>query len=125
MNTAAYKAYSHNNIQVESPEKLVEMMYEGILRFCTLAKKAIQEENIETKVYWLNRTTAIFAELIRTLNHKEGGNVAYYLEGLYTQQIKFLGNANIDNDTQPVDTVIHVTRELLELWREQHTLQLD
>lgn len=35
----AYNIYSQNNVGIESPEKLVEMMYEGVLRFNAQAKK--------------------------------------------------------------------------------------
>ena len=114
----AYNTYQQNNIQVESPEKLVEMMYEGIIRFCTHTKRAIEDEDIEKRTYWSNRAIAIFIELINTLDAERGGNVAHYLEGLYKQQIKFLMEANLENNTEKIDTVIQVIRGLLEAWRE-------
>jgi flagellar protein FliS len=114
----AYNTYHQNNIQVESPEKLVEMMYEGIIRFCTHAKRAIEGKDIEKRTYWINRTIAIFVELINTLDAEKGGDVAIYLEGLYNQQIKFLMEANLENDPAKIDTVIKVARGLLEAWRE-------
>ncbi|MGL2902580.1 flagellar export chaperone FliS [Helicobacter pylori] len=33
----AYQAYQHNRVSVESPAKLIEMLYEGILRFSSQA----------------------------------------------------------------------------------------
>ena len=33
MKNVAYNTYAKNNVAVESPEKLIEMLYEGILRF--------------------------------------------------------------------------------------------
>jgi len=33
----AYSTYSQNNISIESPEKLIKMLYEGILRFASQA----------------------------------------------------------------------------------------
>ena len=117
---AAYNTYAQNNIRVESPEKLIEMLYEGIIRFASLAKKAIEMNDIEKRTYWINRTTAIFVELINSLDVEKGGDTALYLEGLYDQQIKFLMQANIENSTEKIDIVLHVTRELLEAWREIH-----
>ncbi len=32
-NNLAYNAYSQNQAGIESPQKLIEMLYEGILRF--------------------------------------------------------------------------------------------
>ncbi len=116
---AAYNTYTQNNIQIESPEKLIEMLYEGIIRFASLAKKAIEMGNVEKKVYYINRTTAIFIELINSLDTQRGGEIAHYLEGLYDQQIKFLTEANLENDPNKIDIVLKVTRTLLETWREE------
>ncbi len=115
---AAYDTYRQNNIQVESPEKLIEMLYEGIIRFCSLAKKSIEQGDIEKRVYWTNRAVAIFVELINSLDKSRGEEVSNYLEGLYNQQIKFLNQSNIENSAEYIDIVIRVTKELLEAWRE-------
>ena len=45
----AYATYSQNNASIESSEKLIKMLYEGILRFTALAKRSIEEKNIEKK----------------------------------------------------------------------------
>jgi flagellar protein FliS len=116
-NSFAYAAYSQNNTAIESPEKLIEMLYEGVLRFGAQAKKAIDEGNIERKTYWINRCTAIFAELLNSLNYS-GGDVAHYLSGLYTRQLQLLALANMENSTKNIDEVISVTKGLLEAWRE-------
>ncbi|WP_201353114.1 flagellar export chaperone FliS [Hydrogenimonas urashimensis] len=115
---AAYSTYTQNNLQIESPEKLIEMLYEGIIRFASLAKKSIENKEIEKRAYWTNRTIAIFVELINSLDPEKGGDVAYYLEGLYNQQIKFMTESNIENCPEKIDIVLKVTRTLLEAWRE-------
>jgi len=120
----AYSTYTQNNVQIESPEKLIEMLYEGILRFCSQAKKAIENNDIEKRVYWINRAIAIFSELIVSLDPERGGEIAYYLEGLYSQQIKFLNECNINNDTKSLEIVMNVTKELLEAWREETSREM-
>ena len=114
----AYAAYSQNNVSIESSEKLIKMLYEGILRFTSQAKRSMEENDIEKKTYWINRTTAIFSELIHSLNY-DGGQIAHYLSGLYIHQIKLLTEANIYNDTTKLDEVLHVTRELLQVWKDE------
>jgi flagellar protein FliS len=113
----AYKEYSQNNVGVESPQKLIEMLYEGVLRFNVQAKKAINDGNIEKKVYWINRSIAIITELINTLD-KSQGDVANYLDGLYQYQISLLVEANIKDDTSKIDIVNNVFKGLIEGWRE-------
>ncbi len=115
---AAYNTYTQNNIQIESPEKLIEMLYEGIIRLCSMAKESIERGDIEKRVYWTNRAVAIFVELINSLDAERGGEVSHYLGGLYNQQIKFLNESNAQNSCEYLDIVIRVTKELLEAWRE-------
>jgi len=115
----AYDIYQQNNIGVESPTKLIEMLYEGVLRFNAQAKKAIKDGNIEKRTYWLNRSIAVITELIFSLDPKKGGEVANYLDGLYNYQIKLLTQANLENDIEKIDIVNKVFKGLLEAWREE------
>ncbi|RUM56120.1 MAG: flagella export chaperone FliS [Nautilia sp.] len=118
MYAQALNSYNQNNINIESPEKLIEMLYEGALKFTSFAKKAIEKGDIEKKVYWINRTINIFTELLISLDIEKGGEVALYLNGLYEQQIKFLTEANAENNTEKLDIVINVLKGLLEAWKE-------
>ncbi|TLD87552.1 flagellar export chaperone FliS [Helicobacter sp. MIT 05-5294] len=114
----AYSSYQQNSVAVESPAKLVEMLYEGILRFASMAKRCIDSQDIEKKIYYINRTTDIFVELLNSLDYEKGGQVAHYLTGLYTHQIKLLTQANMENSKDKIDIVIKVVKGLLEAWKE-------
>ncbi|PAF51114.1 flagellar export chaperone FliS [Helicobacter sp. 13S00401-1] len=120
----AYSMYRQNSINVESPSKLIEMLYEGILRFLGQARRHIEDEDIEKKIYYINRTVDIFTELLNVLDYERGGEVAVYLTGLYTHQIKTLTQANMEDDVSKIDIVVNVTRGLLEAWREIHQEEL-
>lgn len=113
----AHNIYAQNNVGIESPAKLIEMLYEGVLRFNAQAKKAIKDGDIEKKVYWINRSVAIITELISILDMKHG-RVAKYLEGLYGYEIQLLTMANVHNDIAKLDEVSNVFKGLLEAWRE-------
>lgn len=117
--SVAHNIYSQNNIGIESPAKLIEMLYEGVLRFNAQAKKAIKDGNVEKKVYWINRSTAIIMELTSILD-KSQGNVSLYLEGLYSYQIQLLTLANINSDEGKLDEVSKVFKSLAEAWRESN-----
>ncbi|CAM2929831.1 flagellar export chaperone FliS [Helicobacter burdigaliensis] len=116
--TLAYNSYQQNSVAVESPARLVEMLYEGILRFASMAKRCIDSGDIEKKIYYINRTTDIFVELLNSLDYEKGGQVAHYLTGLYTHQIKLLTQANMENNKEKIDIVLKVTKGLLEAWKE-------
>lgn len=113
----AHNIYAQNNIGIESPAKLIEMLYEGVLRFNAQAKKAIKDENTEKKVYWINRSVAVITELVSILDMKHG-QISQYLEGLYAYEIQLLGAASLDNNINKVDEVSSVFKALLESWRE-------
>lgn len=113
----AHNIYAQNNVGIESPAKLIEMLYEGVMRFNAQAKKAIKDGDIEKRVYWINRSVAVITELIAVLDMK-GGRVAQYLEGLYNYEIQLLNEANLKKDESKLDEVSNVFKGLLEAWRE-------
>ena len=116
----AHNIYTQNNIGIESPTKLIEMLYEGVLRFNAQAKKAIRDSDIEKRVYWTNRSINVIVELINVLDKSKGGSIAQYLDGLYSYQISLLTSANFTNDERKIDEVTNVFKGLLEAWREQN-----
>lgn len=119
---SSINAYKQNSMNVTSKSKLVEMMYEGILRFLSQAKKSATEDDIEKKVYWINRAIAIYGEFIAILDYEQGGEVSYYLNGLYSYQIKSLSESiafsgdEKDKGVEIIEKCIVVTKELLEAW---------
>jgi len=112
-------SYNQFNLNVENPHKLILMLYEGALRFSNFAKKAIKEKDIENKVKYINKTINIFIELINSLDFEKGGQIAYYLNGLYDYQIKLLVKANAENNPEYIDQVINVIKELIAAWKEE------
>jgi len=114
----AHNIYAQNNIGVESPAKLIEMLYEGVLRFNAQAKKAIKDGEIEKRVYWMNRSTAIITELISVLDMEQEGDISEYLEGLYNYELQLLTEVGNDNNIDKLDECSNVFKTLLEAWRE-------
>lgn len=123
-NSLAYNTYAQNDVRVESPQKLIEMLYEGILRFNMQAKRAISLNDIEKRTYWINRSTAIFSELLNNLNFDLEGDISDYLHGLYSHQLQALSEANIENSTDKIDQVNKVVKGLLEAWRESTQVEM-
>lgn len=115
-----YNAYTQNAVTTQSPYKLVQMLFEGILKFVSQARKSMESDDIEKQVYWINRAIDIFAELMASLDFSgENEQMASYLQGLYTHQIKLLTEANLECDPQRLDIVLKVTKGLLEAWNEE------
>ena len=118
MTNAAYSAYAQSSFGgIESPTKLIEMLYDGILRFIFRTKKAIEAGDVEKKVLYINKTNAIFVELLNSLDYSQG-DVAHYLSGLYARQMQLLVLANLNNDVNALNEITNVVKQLSEAWRE-------
>lgn len=124
-NSLAYNTYAQNDIRIESPQKLIEMLYEGILRFNMQAKRSIELNDIEKRTYWINRSSAILTELLNTLDMDAEGDLSNYLQGLYIHQLQTLSKANIENDVTLINDVNRVIKGLLEAWRESTQIAMD
>ena len=113
----AHNIYAQNNVGIESPAKLVEMMYEGVLRFNAQAKKAVRDGDVEKRVYWTNRSIAIITELVATVDMSQG-DVSSYLSGLYNYEIQLLSSVGVGDGEEKLNEVSNVFKGLLEAWRE-------
>ncbi len=111
-------AYKQQLIVSEDPHILILKLYEGLIKFLSEVKFAIQEDNIESKFNNINKSIDIFEELRVSLN-MDGGDIAYYLDGLYLYQIETLFDVGISNDIKKLDQVLKVTRGLIEAWKDE------
>ena len=110
--------YNQQAAVTEDPYMLILKLYEGLLRYLSFVKEAINNDNIEEKFEYINKSIAIFDELRNILDF-EGGDVAYYLDGLYLYQIETLFSAGIDNNLTSIEQVNTVVKGLIEAWKEE------
>jgi flagellar protein FliS len=108
--------------QVESADKLklVELLYEGALRFMRRAAEAIEQRDPEAAHHAILRAYAIVAELQATLDMEQGGSIAVNLERCYDFVLSRLKDANINKQLQPLDDAISVIEPLLSTWKQAH-----
>ena len=110
--------YNQQSAVSDDPYVLILKLYEGIIRYLSFVKNAMQEGNIESKFTYINKTIAIFDELRNVLDF-DGGEVAYYLDGLYLYQIETLFSAGIDDNINAINQVMKVTQGLIEAWKDE------
>jgi flagellar protein FliS len=116
-----YKRYRQTQVGTAGPLELIIMMYDGAIRFCNQAKKAIEEKDFNQANRLFQRAQAIIDELNISLN-MEAGEIAANLRGLYGFINTKLIEANIRKDLKLVDQVIGLLTELRSSWAElQHT----
>ena len=66
----AYTAYATNKILTATPAELTLMLYEGAIKFCNIAVKAIEDKDIEKAHTNIVKAEKIIEEFQATLNHK-------------------------------------------------------
>ncbi|UTJ06257.1 flagellar export chaperone FliS [Arcobacter roscoffensis] len=110
--------YNQQNAVSDDPYVLILKLYEGIIKYLSFVKNAMEEGDIEAKFTYINKTIAIFDELRNVLDF-DGGDVAYYLDGLYLYQIETLFSAGIDDNINAVNQVMKVAQGLIEAWKEE------
>jgi flagellar protein FliS len=112
------EAYNQNSIVTEDPYKLVLKLYEGLLKFLSFTKDAMEKGEIENKFIYVNKSIAIFDELRNVLDY-DGGEVAHYLDGLYLYQIETLFSAGLNDNINSVEQVMQVVKGLIEAWKDE------
>lgn len=110
--------YNQQNAVSDDPYVLILKLYEGIIKYLSFVKNAMEEGEIEAKFTYINKTIAIFDELRNVLDF-DGGDVAYYLDGLYLYQIETLFSAGIDDNVNAVNQVMKVAQGLIDAWKEE------
>ena len=110
--------YRKNAVGGASPLQLVVMLYDGALRCCEAAKKAMAQADLEAQHKNLSRAQKIITELVASLDMAQGGEIAKNLFGLYSYCLNELSDANINDDSQPIDRAMKVLAELRQAWQQ-------
>ena len=110
--------YNQQAATTDDPYMLILKLYEGLLKYLSFVEVSIESDDIAVKFENINRSIAIFDELRNVLDF-DGGDVAYYLDGLYLYQIETLFSAGIDNNLGAIAQVKKVVKGLIEAWKEE------
>ena len=114
----SYYKYKQTSIQSASRERLLLMLYEGAIRFTKQAIIALEKGDLAEKGVQIGKVYDIVLELMNTLDHKIGGEIAANLEQLYMYITRELTQANINNDVKPLQSVLKVLETLYQGWKE-------
>lgn len=113
-----HNAYKHNQVSTSSQGKLILMMYEGAIKFTTMALTSMEEGDIAGKANYIRRTHDIINELSVSLDMKKGGEVTARLETLYQFILRQLTLANIKSDREALESILKVLEPLQDAWRQ-------
>jgi flagellar protein FliS len=115
---ARTSAYKESSVLTAPPERLVLMLYDGISRFLFQAAVAMRDGNVATTNTKLQRAEAIIDELIATLDHEVGGEIADRLNAIYLYSRRTLGEARLQRSPEKIEHVQGLLLELREAWAQ-------
>lgn len=119
----AYSAYQKTNVNTASQGRLVVLLYEGAIKQLTTALTFIDEEgkikpgDIEKFGICIQKAQAIITELEVSLDMEKGGDIAKNLMSLYVFFNEELVHASISRNTEKINSVLRMLKELAESWK--------
>ena len=99
-----------------SPAQRVVMLYDGALRFIEAGRTAMRARDLARQSEALVRAQKIVAELLGTLDHQAGGEIAASLAPLYRFVLDRLVQANLGDEEGALDDAVRPLQELREAW---------
>jgi flagellar protein FliS len=110
--------YQDTQVSTSSPERILVMLSDGAVKFTRIAIERITMGDIAAKGLYISKAQAIVAELMNTLDHDAGGELAARLKQLYIYLINEFVTANINNSAQPLENALGILTTLRDTWVE-------
>jgi len=99
-----------------SPHKLIQMLMSGFLMRVNAAKGAISRGDFQEKSVQISKAVAIVGGLIDGVDAEKGGDIAANLMSLYEYINSRLFQASAQNNTEILDEVQVLMREIKQGW---------
>ncbi|HCC07760.1 MAG TPA: flagellar export chaperone FliS [Clostridiales bacterium] len=112
----ASNTYLSSKVMTASSQELNLMLYDGALKFCNQAIRAIENQKTEEAHNFIIRTENIIMEFISTVDTKY--DVGKNLDSMYNYIYRRLLEANFKKDKQILEEVQGYLRELRDTWKE-------
>lgn len=108
--------YQNVQVSTSNPEKILIMLYDGAINFTRIAIVKLANDDLAGKGLYISKAQAIVAELMNTLNHEIGGDIARQLEQLYNYLIDEFIAANIKNAPEPLENALRIMTTMRDTW---------
>jgi flagellar secretion chaperone FliS len=109
-------AYQDNEVLSAPKERLIPMLYQGLLKNLRRAGMQIGAGDLEGKGESLQKASAIVYELLGSLDFEAGGEIASRLAGLYAYFLREIMEAGRSLDRKRLDTLSEMIGTLHDAW---------
>ena len=119
MYSNGYNVYKNNSVNYASKEQLLLMLVEGAVKFCKIARQAIEDKDIKKAHDALIRAQEIFSELMVSLDTSVG-EWAVQLFDVYAFVKNKLIEANMSKKLDIMDEILPIVEDINETWKEAY-----
>lgn len=105
------------SVQGADPHELINLLFNGLLETLTVARGAMEREDIAAKGRAITKAVRLLDEGLKGGLSPEGGELSVNLGNLYDYCIRRLTQANIHNDVKALDEVRGLIEPIAESWR--------
>jgi flagellar protein FliS len=111
------QAYQRMRVMTASPNELILMLYEGLIRFARNAEAALEAEDPKALGYNLKRALDILAHLQDSLAPSVSPTIVASLDRTYEYWSNALVKSQVSGDLELLRKVITQFEEMFEAWK--------
>ena len=100
------------------PYQIIQMLMAGVLDSLALAKGSLERGDYEQKGRSISKASSIIIALRSSLDFDIGGEVSDNLNALYEYMTERLVDASLAKDSEAIDEVSSLFREIKSAWDE-------
>ena len=112
----AYAQYNNSKILTASPAELTLMLYDGAIKFCNIAIRGIEQNDINKAHTNIRKVERIVEEFRSTLDRRFP--VAEDFDRVYVYLLRRLLEANLKKDKEILEEVNTHLRSMRDNWKE-------
>ncbi len=113
--------YKQTSVETADRGRLIILVYDHCIKWCTIAREAIQEGNIVRKATAVHKIQDGITELTCSLDMEKGGEIAQNLRRLYDFYSRHLSEGSLQNSDQHIADVQAMMQSLREAWSQAIT----
>jgi len=119
--TRGPRAYQQVRVNTATPGELVVLLYEGLARFTTVGRRALESRMYADAGTAFDRAMQIIGYLREVLDHDPAPELAARLDLTYEAWSRVIVRAQIERDVDALDLIISQMDEMTESWRVANT----
>jgi flagellar protein FliS len=112
------QAYRETEVLTASPTRLVIITYDAILGALTRARSGFTTGNANVSLPALDKARLLIGDLMASLDHERGGELASRLSGVYAFTLGELSDLGVHPNLGRLDRIITMQRQLRDAFAE-------